>query len=60
MSAPRLFGTNGVRGVVNQELTSELALQMGKAIGTVMKGTVAVAADTRASGHMIQIGRAHV
>lgn len=54
MSAPRLFGTNGVRGVVNQELTSELALQMGKAIGTVMKGTVAVAADTRASGHMIR------
>ena len=54
MSAPKLFGTNGIRGIVNQEITSEMALQMGKAIGTVMKGTVAVATDTRSSGHMIR------
>jgi phosphomannomutase/phosphoglucomutase len=50
----RLFGTNGVRGVVNEDMTSELALQMGKAIGTVMGGTVAVATDTRASADMIK------
>lgn len=52
--AVRLFGTNGVRGVVNEDLTSELALQMGKAIGHVMKGTVAIAADTRSSGDMLR------
>lgn len=52
--AARLFGTNGIRGVVNEDLTSEMALQMGKAIGHVMKGTVAVAMDTRSSGDMIR------
>lgn len=52
--ASRLFGTNGIRGVVNEELTSEMALQMGKAIGHVMKGTVALAMDTRSSGDMIR------
>ncbi len=52
--AARLFGTNGVRGVVNEDLTSELALQMGKAIGQVMKGAVAVATDTRSSGDMLR------
>ncbi|RLF43378.1 MAG: phosphoglucosamine mutase, partial [Thermoplasmata archaeon] len=30
----KLFGTNGVRGVVNQDMNSELALNLGKAIGT--------------------------
>ncbi|MCL1811164.1 MAG: phosphoglucosamine mutase [Methanomassiliicoccaceae archaeon] len=51
----RLFGTNGVRGVVNEDMTSDLALQMGKAIGTVMGGTVAIATDTRNSAHMIKM-----
>jgi phosphomannomutase/phosphoglucomutase len=54
MTAPKMFGTNGIRGIVNQELTSEMSLRMGKAIGTVMRGTVAVATDTRSSGHMIR------
>lgn len=35
-------------------MTSELALQMGKAIGTVMKGTIAIATDTRVSADMIK------
>ena len=52
--AERLFGTNGVRGVINKDMTSELALQMGKAIGSVMKGTVAIATDTRVSADMIK------
>ena len=30
----RLFGTDGVRGVANVDLTSELALQIGKADGS--------------------------
>lgn len=51
----RLFGTNGVRGVVNEDMTSDLALQMGKAIGAVMGGTVAIATDTRASADMIKM-----
>ncbi|MDR3074895.1 MAG: phosphoglucosamine mutase [Candidatus Methanoplasma sp.] len=50
----RLFGTNGVRGIINVDMTSDLALQMGKAIGTVMGGTVAIATDTRISADMIK------
>ncbi|MDR2845854.1 MAG: phosphoglucosamine mutase, partial [Candidatus Methanoplasma sp.] len=34
--------------------TSNLALQLGKAIGTVFKGTVALATDTRVSADMIR------
>lgn len=51
----RLFGTNGVRGIINEDMTSDLALQMGKAIGTVMGGTVAIATDTRISADMIKM-----
>jgi len=54
MTETRLFGTNGIRGVVNKDLTPEFALKVGTAIGTFMKGTVAVASDTRASGDMIR------
>jgi phosphomannomutase/phosphoglucomutase len=50
----RLFGTNGVRGVINEDMTSDLALQMGKAIGIAMGGTVAIATDTRVSADMIK------
>jgi phosphoglucosamine mutase len=50
----RLFGTNGIRGVVNKDMTSELALQVGKAIGAIMSGTVAIATDTRVSADMIK------
>ncbi len=49
----RLFGTNGVRGIVNEDMNSPLALQLGKAIGTFMGGKVAIATDTRTSRHMI-------
>ena len=34
MSARKLFGTNGIRGVVNKELTPEMAVKVGSAIGT--------------------------
>lgn len=50
----KLFGTNGVRGVVNEFLTPEFVLQMGRAIGTVMRGSVAVATDTRTSNIMLK------
>ncbi len=52
--AKRLFGTNGVRGVVNDDMTSELGLRLGKAIGEFFGGTVAIASDTRVSGDMIK------
>lgn len=32
----RLFGTNGIRGVVNQEMNASFALEVGAAIGTYM------------------------
>jgi phosphoglucosamine mutase len=34
----RLFGTDGVRGVANKELTCELAMDIGKAAAFVLAG----------------------
>ena len=50
----RMFGTNGVRGVANGYLNCELALQMGKSIGTVLGDRIAVAMDPRVSSQMIK------
>jgi phosphomannomutase/phosphoglucomutase len=50
----RMFGTNGVRGIVNEDLTIDLAVRLGKAIGSFFKGTVVIASDTRNSGGMIK------
>lgn len=50
----RLFGTNGIRGLVNVDLTSEMAVQVGFAIGTFFKrGTVILGYDARTSGPML-------
>ncbi len=50
-----LFGTDGVRGVVNEDLTPELAFRIGNALGRVFKGeTVLLGRDTRASGEMLE------
>ncbi|MBP7119943.1 MAG: phosphoglucosamine mutase [Methanolinea sp.] len=46
----RLFGTNGVRGVVGKDMTPALALSIGMALGTMRQGTIAVGRDTRTSG----------
>jgi phosphoglucosamine mutase len=47
----RYFGTDGVRGVVGQELTSELVQRLGKAATLWSKGgRVFVGRDTRGSG----------
>jgi phosphoglucosamine mutase len=49
--ARRYFGTDGVRGVVGQDLTPELIEQLGKAATLWSKGgRVFVGRDTRASG----------
>jgi phosphomannomutase/phosphoglucomutase len=50
----RLFGTNGIRGVIGLEMNAELAVNIGRAIGTFCQGgPVALARDTRLSGPML-------
>jgi len=49
----RLFGTNGIRGVVNKDLTPEFVVKMGSAIGTFFKrGRLLVGYDGRTSNIM--------
>lgn len=50
----RLFGTNGVRGVINEKMTAGFALDLGRAIGEYMGGEVALGTDTRTSAHMLK------
>jgi len=49
-----LFGTDGVRGIANEELTVEMALNLGKVMGTLRKNRVAVGMDARLSSHMLR------
>ncbi|WP_457550744.1 phosphoglucosamine mutase [Archaeoglobus sp.] len=48
-----LFGTDGVRGVANEELTPEMALNLGRVMGS-LKSKVAVAMDSRISSSMLK------
>jgi len=49
-----IFGTDGVRGVAGSELTPELALSIGRAAGSYLRGgPVVVGRDTRRSGEML-------
>ena len=49
------FGTDGVRGVANVELTPELVLALGRAIArTISAETFLIGRDTRRSGLMLQ------
>ncbi|MGP6206537.1 phosphoglucosamine mutase [Cuniculiplasma sp. SKW3] len=50
---PRLFGTNGIRGIPNEDLTPEFCMKIGKAIGTFFGKTVAIGSDNRLSNSMI-------
>ena len=53
MSSNKLFGTNGIRGVVNKELTPEMAIKVSSAIGTFFgKKNLLVGYDARTSGPM--------
>lgn len=50
----RLFGTDGIRGRANVELTADLALAVGRAAGeSIPEGQVLVGRDTRRSGEML-------
>jgi phosphomannomutase/phosphoglucomutase len=46
----QLFGTNGIRGIVGSDMTPDLALSIGLALGSLRKGKIAVGRDTRTSG----------
>ena len=54
MKAQKLFGTNGIRGTVNKELTPETAAKLGSAIGTFFsKKNLLLGHDARTSGPML-------
>lgn len=56
----RLFGTDGVRGVANKDLTAELAFKLGRAGAYVLtkakkhEAKILVGMDTRISGDMLE------
>jgi len=58
----RLFGTDGVRGIANKDLTNDLAMQIGRAAAEILiknknsdtKPVVMIGKDTRASGDMLE------
>ena len=55
----RLFGTDGVRGIANKELTPELAFNLGKAGAAVLsrdgkRPVFVIGRDTRLSGDMLE------
>jgi phosphoglucosamine mutase len=55
----RFFGTDGIRGRANAQITPELALRVGQAAGLVFqrgehRHRVVVGKDTRLSGYMIE------
>jgi phosphomannomutase / phosphoglucomutase len=54
MSVRKLFGTNGIRGLVNKELTPEIAIKIGTAIGTFFgkNKNLLLGFDARTSGPM--------
>ncbi len=52
----KLFGTFGVRGLANRELTPKLAFELGLALATHLngKGKIAVGHDNRTSSEMLE------
>ena len=54
----KLFGTDGIRGIANKDLTPELAFQVGRAgafvLGKENSGKIIVGKDTRKSGDMLE------
>src|SRR3990170_2447106 len=56
----QLFGTDGVRGIANQEpMTSEMAMKLGRAAAHLFKikagrHRIVIGKDTRLSGYMLE------
>ncbi len=49
-----LFGSSGIRGIANLEISPELALNVGKALGTLHSGNIVIGSDPRSSGQMLK------
>ena len=49
----KLFGSSGIRGITNVDITPELALNVGKAAG-IGRSTALIARDPRVSANMIE------
>lgn len=54
----RLFGTDGVRGIANTELTNQLAYRLGQAAAVFMGPNIVIGKDTRLSGDMLEAAAA--
>ncbi|MCL2757318.1 MAG: phosphoglucosamine mutase, partial [Coriobacteriia bacterium] len=50
----RYFGTDGVRGIANKELTCELAFALGVAAVEILGKRLVIGRDTRRSGMMLE------
>ncbi len=50
----KYFGTDGIRGIANKDLTPELALKVGRAAGLFFGGDVIIAKDPRLSSDMLE------
>ena len=57
----KLFGTDGVRGVANRELTPEMVFKIGRITASLLRGenedhrqAILVGRDTRLSGGMLE------
>jgi len=48
-----LFGTNGVRGIIGEDMNPELVMKIGFSLGTMIEGRVALGRDTRTSGEAL-------
>jgi phosphomannomutase / phosphoglucomutase len=57
LTAPRLFGTNGIRGVVGETITSEFAYGIGSSVASLFKNRkILVGRDGRSSSQMLGEG----
>jgi phosphoglucosamine mutase len=60
VAPPRLFGTDGVRGVANvHPMTAEMAMELGRALAYLIRNgshrhRVVIGKDTRLSGYMLE------
>ncbi|MDD5659107.1 MAG: phosphoglucosamine mutase, partial [Actinomycetota bacterium] len=55
----KLFGTDGIRGIANDDLTPELALKVGKAVSRFLiakgkRGKILIGKDSRPSGDFLE------
>jgi phosphoglucosamine mutase len=51
----KLFGTSGIRGIVNLDLTPEIAIQIASAVATyTYSGKIVIGHDTRTSASMLE------